>query len=822
MSLHTLAGHLQKAGRGQDSVLVHMTPGEVKGLQSLAMSQGGSLTINPETGLPEAGILSSLLPMVAGFFLGPAGLGLTAMQSAVAVGALGTAATGSLGKGFMMGLGAYGGAGLGQGLTSAGAANLPTGAVGETAANLGTGAGSQGAAFNISADKLAPSNFGAETIANTTSNTVNTTGGLSGIQPFANSNVMAANPYGVANPYNLTPTVSAPVNLGTVSPPSISSNIVNAGDYAVTPNMASSLDVTKAGLNTADAGIKYGTDIAQTMRNTPTPVNDINAIMSQGTPPSAMDKLGAGFDRATSSWEGAKEVWNATPKGTGYGLAATGMSVLQAQQEEAAEDARRAAEADAAERRGYVRPYDFSTAQNPNAYAPSESTSEREYFYEPRFTARPIEKVAKDGGLMSLAVGGPVEEMSAENSISGNTMYPQAQLQTSMYSNPMVQRPMPTDVISSGIDAPTNRYTGEARFAFGGSATAKATAPTTDTKYSYNPETMQYTQSTTTTPTASNSMQDAFRSFYGPVLGGGIGVIGGGNFTGFSKGFGGLGGATINPAFAALYGNQQAAPQPAVTTETSGGFKTQPYVPPNQAAAADTSMVPNIQIPQQQSVNQQLGLEAFYPMMEQNLAMRGAKLKEQGYAAGGVTGSGALDLHIPIEFGGSTGYTSMSGESVSQGQAQTAQTSKPFFQDYLNQYAPSSTQADPLSNALTAFQDQQQGISGSGVQTMASGGMAGIGYNLGGYSDGGRLLKGPGDGVSDSIPAVIGNRQPARLADGEFVIPARIVSELGNGSTEAGARKLYAMMDRVQKARRKTVGKNQIAKNTKVEKLLPA
>jgi hypothetical protein len=94
--------------------------------------------------------------------------------------------------------------------------------------------------------------------------------------------------------------------------------------------------------------------------------------------------------------------------------------------------------------------------------------------------------------------------------------------------------------------------------------------------------------------------------------------------------------------------------------------------------------------------------------------------------------------------------------------------------------------------------------------------------HLGDYSDGGRLLKGPGDGVSDSIPASIGNRQPARLADGEFVVPARIVSEIGNGSTEAGARKLYAMMDRVQKARRKTVGKGQVAKNTKAERLLPA
>jgi hypothetical protein len=100
--------------------------------------------------------------------------------------------------------------------------------------------------------------------------------------------------------------------------------------------------------------------------------------------------------------------------------------------------------------------------------------------------------------------------------------------------------------------------------------------------------------------------------------------------------------------------------------------------------------------------------------------------------------------------------------------------------------------------------------------------LAGGGYNLGDYSDGGRLLRGPGDGVSDSIPAVIGQKRPARLADGEFVIPARIVSELGNGSTEAGARKLYAMMDRVQRARGKTTGKGKVAKNTRADKYLPA
>jgi len=104
---------------------------------------------------------------------------------------------------------------------------------------------------------------------------------------------------------------------------------------------------------------------------------------------------------------------------------------------------------------------------------------------------------------------------------------------------------------------------------------------------------------------------------------------------------------------------------------------------------------------------------------------------------------------------------------------------------------------------------------GGGITALAQGGM----YNLGSYSDGGRLLKGPGDGVSDSIPATIGQKQPARLADGEFVIPARIVSELGNGSTDAGAKRLYEMMDRIQRVRRAT--KN-VAANTKAAKYLPA
>ena len=91
---------------------------------------------------------------------------------------------------------------------------------------------------------------------------------------------------------------------------------------------------------------------------------------------------------------------------------------------------------------------------------------------------------------------------------------------------------------------------------------------------------------------------------------------------------------------------------------------------------------------------------------------------------------------------------------------------------------------------------------------MAAGGIS----NLGSYSDyarGGRMLKGPGDGMSDSIPASIAGKRPARLATEEFVVPADVVSHLGNGSSDAGAKQLYAMMDRVRKARtgRKSQGR---------------
>jgi hypothetical protein len=87
------------------------------------------------------------------------------------------------------------------------------------------------------------------------------------------------------------------------------------------------------------------------------------------------------------------------------------------------------------------------------------------------------------------------------------------------------------------------------------------------------------------------------------------------------------------------------------------------------------------------------------------------------------------------------------------------------------------------------------------------------GYDRGGY------LNGKGDGMSDSIPATIEGKQPARLADGEFVIPADVVSHLGNGSSKAGSKRLYAMLDKVRHAR---TGNKKQGKEINPAKYMPA
>ena len=111
--------------------------------------------------------------------------------------------------------------------------------------------------------------------------------------------------------------------------------------------------------------------------------------------------------------------------------------------------------------------------------------------------------------------------------------------------------------------------------------------------------------------------------------------------------------------------------------------------------------------------------------------------------------------------------------------------------------------------------DDQTGMPNrSPVDGLAMGGV--MGYAAGGTP---RFLSGGGDGMSDSIPATIEGKQEARLADGEFVVPADVVSHLGNGSSKAGAKQLYSMMDKVRKAR---TGNPKQGKQINPRKYLPA
>ena len=246
---------------------------------------------------------------------------------------------------------------------------------------------------------------------------------------------------------------------------------------------------------------------------------------------------------------------------------------------------------------------------------------------------------------------------------------------------------------------------------------------------------------------------------------------------------------------------QQETPSPLPTGDNSMPQRLQ-----YNAGAAMPMPAPDV--PDYGNLGQDFGrMQSFYPAAGyQQITPEQAK-QMRGYAGGGMAaGGGPVELMSDqAAIGANTGYPMAN------------MTTSAFATPYQD---PRSTSVIAPSGGASV--NQMTGELNPQGTRLAGGGLSDARYNLGGYSDGGRLLRGPGDGVSDSIPAMIGNKQPARLADGEFVVPARIVSELGNGSTEAGARRLYAMMDRVQKARGKTVGKGKVAVNSKADKLLPA
>ena len=345
----------------------------------------------------------------------------------------------------------------------------------------------------------------------------------------------------------------------------------------------------------------------------------------------------------------------------------------------------------------------------------------------------------------------------------------------------------------------------------------------------------------------------------GLLIGGGTAVVTGDIKKGLMAGLGAYGGAGIGSGLAAS-GTQAAAVQPSVVPPTPAvppapvpSIMTQP---PPTTPFADLGAPPDVTqsviakpspisldykplTPAPNMVTTPASNAAYESSLaDQQSAFRngsfGENMKTMGQGVKSLGQPGGFDNFMtnlentPYTYGPKTTLAaaalptaySMYEDSKPKPPAPTPVDSDPGQQyDYMaNPTTPTPTAG--LSGQENKYFNQQ--YVKRTTPRFADGGLSDAHYNLGGYSDGGRLLRGPGDGVSDSIPAVIGKKQPARLADGEFVVPARIVSELGNGSTEAGARKLYAMMDRIQKARGSTVGRGRVAKNSRAEKYLPA
>jgi hypothetical protein len=189
-----------------------------------------------------------------------------------------------------------------------------------------------------------------------------------------------------------------------------------------------------------------------------------------------------------------------------------------------------------------------------------------------------------------------------------------------------------------------------------------------------------------------------------------------------------------------------------------------------------------------------------------------------GYAEGGdvmMAAGGTYDDEpmgdVGMAAGGIAGYKA-GGLKIGDGIARDTDTDTASLNAF-DAAKKRMAKVNKAANMPKNYEAKMPQVRGLGELAMAQGG------SLGGYSDGGRMLKGPGDGMSDDIPAMIGRKQPARLADGEFVVPADVVSHLGNGSTDAGAKKLYSMMDKVRTAR---TGKKKQAPAVKADKYMPA
>jgi hypothetical protein len=850
-------------GRGPDSMLVHMTPREVASLQALAVKNGTSLTINPDTGLPEAFKLKDLLPMIAGAALGPAGFGLmSAGMAGLTVGGITTLATGSLSRGLMAGLGAYGGAGLAEGLmgTGAGAAQnaamsgltqeqiaqqiaekglTEQGVLNQAAANATTDFMAKGAGDRLMEGATAAFNDPKAFVQGMGGLGKTAQAGLAAISPImADQGVQTATKRpdtGTIRNYTFDPYSQTYASAGNY-PASEYKGMASGGIVALAGGGQSYIDLNKdSSADQIASAYKAFTDASggDTKENQTAAINyltnlGINTPMIEQaygkfqagptytnyTAQNVTDYLQANpnVDIAT-----AIQQTNADPRTVNQAITRLGAGFLDPTQ--------------TASGSGSMQYYDaFSKyGVDPNELFAAHKALDPNYSFAGDTTSGALSRAfetAKDfkgfdpqGATQGLKDVEWVKKMDLEGANALDIARLTGLSIGEVQAREAAARLLMQTKIGTGNLGTVDILPGGGLGVSGGGNTV------------VNPN-----GTITTTPNIPGRPEGGFTGM-GQVKD----VYTQGGFTGmgqvkdvYTQGGGSLGYTNRAPKdmdeFNERFGKQ--------TGDSLAAYEYLMGKGANNNAYPTKSGVAQIMRPYSEVTT---GIPAAEGRPSQKYIFQNGKYVEnpnyrplsydsKGNRTVGMTSAevlkGIKGLKDPADDGALFDW--VTSNNISEAQLAAAlgiSIAEARARIAAGKAKGKGSTAATTDTATTVFEQAKDG----GVMRMALGGLGALAgggstsqYNLGGYSDGGRLLRGPGDGVSDSIPATIGNKQPARLADGEFVVPARIVSELGNGSTEAGARKLYAMMDRVQKARGKTTGKSRVAANTRSEKYLPA
>lgn len=845
MSLQNLATQMAAQGRGPDRTLVHMSPREVHGLQALAMAHGGSLTINPQTGLPEAGFLESILPAVAGFALnafapgvgtavgGLFGLG-EAAGTALTVGGIAGLSSGSLEKGIMAGMGAYGGAGLSGSLMNSGTSALTQAGVDAAGGAAALGGDASGIAQKVAdtgtLDKL-KAGFGAA--ASTPKDFLQDNKYLLGAA------FLPALAGGLGDDGGAQAPTRKKYNMNYVKDPVTGALYDTSGEGVTyggvgrsTRGMADGGIIDEVAPMAPPGGIATETNAPNTQQVAYDTRTDsqkaLDYLMGKpgSTNPMLFTHQGSTGPEMPSDYgtrKGGKYILDAlTNSYVWIPDADSGISALdKANQERLAAANRGGGGGDRGEQTGdgYSAPVSplsspmsggfmyglvdaygnalggmlpggfiaqaIAQGMNPQAVADASAKSAAAqqaalngYTSGKMFGAPPSSPATFGGAGYGIPVG------SGGYGVTGQTG-------AGSIGNPMGVDPATAQGQQAGAAASAQAAANQAMTdAANAQATANAIAAGGQS-YSSNPD-------GSLSPTGGNSGQSP--------AGGDVGEGGG---------YGGYGGDgdCVDPKTHVLLADGSEV--------QAGSLKVGDVV---HTLHEDTFEYGDFEVVYAETIQQPKSIVKFTDGSEitTSLSHKFLLVNREWKRVDELKEGDAIETAPNVNAEGFKVVASLEQIGTGDVVKLTIDQAHTYISDGLvshNKFARGGSvrPSNFYKNGKFNFHPAQVYANG-GIAALAGGGLG----SLGGYSDGGQLLKGPGDGVSDSIPAKIAGNQPARLADGEFVVPARIVSEIGNGSTDAGARELYKMMARIQAGRKKTVGKNKVAVNSKSARHLPA